>query len=82
MQGIFGIIRFIGFVMFGGLFFLDYYPPFTLGGHNFFNFNPFLMIFSMLNMSIGGAQVLFGHQKQWSPPFGLSLYLERLSNCS
>jgi hypothetical protein len=63
----------LGFVMFGGLFFLDYYPLSILGGHNFFNFNQTLMIFSMLNMSIGGVQVLFEHPKQWSPPFGLSL---------
>jgi hypothetical protein len=44
-----------------------------LGAHNFLNFNLFWVIFNMLNMSIGGVQVLFGHQKQRSLPFGLSL---------
>jgi hypothetical protein len=47
--------------------------PFILRGHNFVNFILFLMIFSALNTLIGGVQVFFRHQKQWSPPleFGL-----------
>jgi len=35
--------------------------------------NPFLMILSAPNASIRGVQVLFGHQKQWSPPLGSGL---------
>jgi hypothetical protein len=58
--------------MFGGLFFLVL-DPFTLGSHNFLNFIPFFTIFSAPHASIEEVQVLFGHQKQWSPPleFGL-----------
>jgi len=32
-----------------------------------------LMIFSASNVPIGGIQVLFWHQKQWSPPLGSDL---------
>jgi hypothetical protein len=46
---------------------------FTLGGHKFLIFNPFLMILSVSDVSRGGAQVMFGHQKQWSPPLGSGL---------
>jgi hypothetical protein len=47
--------------------------PLTLGGCNVFNYNPFLTIFSAPNAPIEGVQVLFGHQKQQSPPLGISL---------
>jgi len=32
------------------------------------------MIFSVVNMPIGGVQVLFRHQKQWSPPLDLACF--------
>jgi hypothetical protein len=35
--------------------------PSNLGGHNFFNSNPFLTIFDARNGPIGGVQVLFEH---------------------
>jgi len=58
--------------MFGGLFFwiLD---PLYFGGRNFLNSNMFLTIFDVLDVPIGGVQVLFGHQKQQSPPLGSGL---------
>jgi len=31
------------------------------------------MIFSVPDVPIEGVQVLFGDQKQWSPPLGFSL---------
>ncbi len=31
------------------------------------------MIFSATEALIGQVQVLFGHQKQWNPPFGFGL---------
>ncbi len=46
---------------------------FGLGGCNVFNYNPFLMIFSVPDVPKEGVQVLFGDQKQWSPPLGFSL---------
>jgi hypothetical protein len=42
--------------MFNGLFF-EFLSPFTVGGHNFFISNPFLMIFSVLDAPRGGFQV-------------------------
>jgi hypothetical protein len=36
--------------------FFDFFTPFTLGGRNYFNSIPFLMIFNALDMSIGGIQ--------------------------
>jgi hypothetical protein len=33
----------------------------------------FLIIFNALNASIGGVQVLFGHQKQQNLPLGFGL---------
>jgi hypothetical protein len=53
--------------MFNG-FFSEFLTPFTLGGHNFFIPNFFLTIFNVLDVPRGGLQVLFGHQKQQSPP--------------
>jgi len=47
------------------IYFSKFLIPFTLGGHNFLIFNPFLTI---LNVLRGGFQVLFRHQKQQSPP--------------
>jgi hypothetical protein len=44
-----------------------------LGGHNFLISNPFWMIVSVSDAPRGGVQVLFGHQKQRSPPLGSSL---------
>ncbi len=59
------------FVAFGELFFWVF-DPFIFGGHNFFNSISHLMIFSVLDVSIRGVQILFGHQKQWSLPFDLA----------
>jgi hypothetical protein len=33
----------------------------------------FLMFFSALDAPIGGVQILFNHQKQWSLPLGFGL---------
>jgi hypothetical protein len=52
----------LAFVTFDG-FLKKFLTPSILGGHNFLNSIPFLMIFSAPNVSIGGVQVLFGHQK-------------------
>jgi len=62
----------MGFVLFDGLFF-KFLTSSTFGGINFFNSNLFLMIFNGPNAPIGGIQVLFGHQKQWSPPLASGL---------
>ncbi len=51
----------------------EFLTPSTLGGINFFNPNPFLTIFSVPNAPIGRVQVLFGHQKQQSPPLASGL---------
>jgi hypothetical protein len=64
----------LAFVTFGGLFFLNSGPPSTLRGHNFFNSIPFLMIFSAPNVLIGGVQILFKHQENWSLPLGFGLF--------
>jgi hypothetical protein len=53
--------------MLGGLFY-SVLDPSTFGGHNFINSIPFLTIFNAPSASIGGVQVLFGHQEQQSPP--------------
>jgi hypothetical protein len=54
-------------------FFFGVFDPSILGGCNFLNPNPFLMIFSALDAPIGGVQVLFQHKKQRRPPLGSSL---------
>jgi len=54
-------------VVFDGLF-LKIVNPLYFGGCNFLNFNLFSTIFSASDVSIRGIQVLFGHQKQRSPP--------------
>jgi hypothetical protein len=59
----------LGFVRFDGLFFV-FLKPSTLQGHKIFNFNLLSTIFSVSDAPIGGVQVLFGHQKQQSPPLG------------
>lgn len=60
--------------MFGGLCFWVSWPPLLLlMGRNFLNSNPFFMILNAPNAPIGGVQVMFGHQKQYSPPLGFSL---------
>jgi hypothetical protein len=51
------------FIVLNG-FFKEFLTPFTLGGHNFFNSNPFFMIFNVLDAPKGRLQVFFGHQKQ------------------
>jgi hypothetical protein len=48
--------------MFYGLFFLVIDPHY-FGGNNFFIFNPFLTIFSALDVPRGGVQGMFAHQK-------------------
>jgi hypothetical protein len=59
--------------VFSGLFFLSFSPPFTLGGCNFLISNPFPRIVYVPDAPTIGIQVLFGHQKQWSPSLGSSL---------
>jgi hypothetical protein len=54
------------FVAFGGL--KKKLDPSILKGHNLFNSIPFLTIFNAVDAPIGGVQVLFRCQKQWSPP--------------
>ncbi len=49
------------------------FSPHNFGGYNFLNSNPFLTIFSMLDVPTRRVQILFGHQKQQSPPLGSSL---------
>jgi len=44
--------------------------PFILGGGNIFISNPFSMIVSASDVPREGVQILLGHQKQQSPPFG------------
>jgi hypothetical protein len=50
--------------------FFEFLIPFILGGHNFLISNPFSTIVSVSDVSRWGVQVLFGHQKQGSPPLG------------
>jgi hypothetical protein len=50
-----------GFVTFGDLFFFEFLTPFILGGCNFLNPNPFLMIFSASKTPIRRVQILFEH---------------------
>ncbi len=47
--------------------------PSTLKGHDCFISIPFLTIFNAPNAPIRRVQVLFRHQKQWSPPLRSSL---------
>jgi hypothetical protein len=58
--------------------FFEFLTLFTLGGHNFFNSIPFLMIFNVTNAPIGGVQVFFGHQKNGAIPLDLAC-LKRLN---
>jgi len=44
--------------------FFEFLNPSTLGGHNFLNSIQSLYDISASNLSTGGIQVLFGHQKQ------------------
>jgi hypothetical protein len=58
--------------------FFEFLTTYILGGRNFLSSNPFFMILSVTDAPRGGAQVLFGHQKQGhqkqqSPPLGSSL---------
>jgi hypothetical protein len=59
------------FVTFNGMFFqvFDLY----LGVPLVFNSILFLTIFSVLDAPIGGVEVWFGHQEQWSLPLGFGL---------
>jgi hypothetical protein len=45
--------------------FIEFFTPFTLGGHNFLDYNPFLTIVSVSDVTREGVQVLFGHH--WTP---------------
>jgi hypothetical protein len=56
------------------LFFFEVSTSFILGGYNFFVFNPFLIIVSVSDATIGGFQIFFGHYKQQSPTFGSILH--------
>jgi hypothetical protein len=62
----------LAFVAFNGFFFKLLISS-IVGGHNFLNSIPFFMIFSVPNAPIKRVQVLFGHQKQWSPPLESNL---------
>ncbi len=55
----------LAFVVFDGLFFLDI-NLFYFGGHNFLISNPFSTIVNVSDVSRGGVQILFAHQKQWN----------------
>ncbi len=59
------------FIAFSGLF-SEFLTPSTLGSHNFLNFIQFLTIFNAPKALVGGVQVFFRHQRQWSPPHGLA----------
>jgi hypothetical protein len=52
--------------------FFEFLTPFISMGSNFLNSKIFWMTFSVPHALIGGVQVLFGHQKQWSPPLALN----------
>jgi hypothetical protein len=54
-------------------FFSMFLTPFTLEGYNFLSSHLFLTIFTVSNVPRGGVEVLFGHQKQCTPPLGLTL---------
>ncbi len=71
-------VRELTFVAFGDLFFFEFLTPFTLGGHNFLIYNPYLTIVSVLYALRGGVQDWFGHQKNRAFPFN-STCLECLS---
>jgi hypothetical protein len=47
---------------------IEFLTPFTLEGHNFFKFNMFSTILHEFDAPRGGLQVVFGYQKQQSPP--------------
>jgi len=53
----------------------EFFTPSTLGAHNFFNSIFSLTILSVPNAPIGGVQIVFGQQNQWSPPLGSNLPL-------
>jgi hypothetical protein len=57
----------VAFVTFGGFFF-EFLTLLFLKGYNFLILIPFLIILSALDSPIGGVQILFKHQKQWSLP--------------
>jgi hypothetical protein len=59
--------------MLDGFFFFEFLTPFTLQGHNFFIYNPFLDDYKYLKCAKEGIQIWFGHQKQQSPPLGSGL---------
>ncbi len=53
--------------------FFELLTPFTLRAFNFINLFFFLTIFNVLDAPIKRVQILFGHQKQWSPLLGFGL---------
>jgi len=61
------------FITFNAFCFLSSWPPLLWAGCNFLNSFPLLRIFNVPNARIWGLQVLFGHQKQLSPPLGSGL---------
>jgi hypothetical protein len=61
----------LAIVMFSGLFFWVFHTLY-FGGCNFPKSTLLLTIFNVPDAPIGGAQILFGHQKQWSPPLNLA----------
>jgi hypothetical protein len=52
---------------------LELLNPYTLGDLNFLIRDSFSNIVSVSDAPKEEVQVLFGHQKQWSPPLGSGL---------
>jgi hypothetical protein len=67
-------------IVFGGFFF-EFMASFSLRANNFLISNPLLTIVSVSDASRGGVQILFGHQKQWSPPFGSGVVFDHRLVC-
>ncbi len=53
--------------------FFEFLTPFTMKGHDFLKFIPFLTIFITLDARIRGVQVFF-NIKKWSLPLGSNLF--------
>jgi len=71
----------IGYELFDWKCFVKMTPP-TLGSHNFFNSNPFLLISSATDVPREGFHLFLKHHKQWGPPTKMAnkLYLKCLNN--
>jgi hypothetical protein len=62
----------------GGVFFFEFLTPLLLGSCNFLNSNTFLMIFSVLHVSIGGVQVLMDIRNNGALSLRIRLAFEHL----